>query len=200
MNPSQNNNVLLVCDLNVFVQAYLFNCGVLLEGRDYSFGQLLIHETVYNEILIWPKSNLKIKKFGLPLIQSMLKKCGELAVPTPIVPDAEKEKLFRRISKAEESLDTTERSQATSKADKMYLAIAIKSKGNIATHEASLRSITKKTIGENHLFSLGRMIEDRNRHGLLKKQDILDGIANLKHYNENLMKEDQQIVQKLLAA
>lgn len=200
MNPSQSNNVLLVCDLNVFVQAYLFNCAVLLEGPDYTFGQLLIHETVYNEILIWPKSTLKVKKFTLPVIESMIKKCGELAVQAPEVPDAEREKLFRRISRAEDSLEPTERSQATSKADKMYLAIAIKSKGNIATHEASLRSITKKTIGENHLFSLGRMIEDREKHGLLKKQDILDGIANLNHYSENLMKEDHQIVQKLLAA
>jgi tellurite resistance protein len=200
MSPSQSNEVLLVCDLNVFVQAYLFNCRTLLEGPDYSFGKLLIHQTVLDEIQSWSKSSLKIRKFTLPIIQSMISKCASLAVSTPNLSDDEKNKYFRRISRTEDTLGASEKSQATSSSDKMYLALAIKSNGNIATHETSLRSITKKSIGEGRLFSVGRMIEDRKKQGLLTKQDIQDGILNLSHYNECLMNEDNRVVNAILNA
>lgn len=200
MTPNQNNKVLLVCDLNVFVQAYIFNSPILLEGKDYTFGKLLIHETVLNELRNWESSKLKIKKFTLPVIQSMITKCASLSVATPKLTDDERVKFFRRISRTEENLEYSEKSEVTSSPDKMYLSLAMKSSGNIATHETSLRSITKKTIGEPRLFSIGRMIEDRNKQSLLDKQQIIDGKDNLSYYGEFLMREDQHLVDSILAA
>lgn len=197
---TNQNNILLVCDLNVFVQAYLFNCAAIVEGPSYSFGKLLIHETVLKEIAVWKNSSLKIRKFTLPVIESMIEKCASLSVTDPVLSNPEKEKYFRWINRAEESLSAAEKSETTSSSDKMYLSIAMKSSGNIATHESSLRSITKKTIGEPRLFSLGKMIEDRKNQGLLTKENILDGIANLSQFNENLMSEDKKLVEDILKA
>lgn len=201
MTAPQTKKLLLICDLNVFVQAYLFSSEILLEGQPYSFGEILIHETVFDEISIWPKSQLKLKKFTAPVIDSMIRKCAELMESDPVLSPEEKVKYFRWITKTEDMLGDSEKSKSTSNPDKIYLSLAMKSKGNIATHEASLRSITKKTIGESKLFSVGKMIQDRtNNHLIADKQVLLDGLANLAEYDEKLMADDKKIVDGLISS
>jgi hypothetical protein len=183
------------------VQAYFFNCSLLLEGDAYTFGKLVIHETVLNEIKKWQNSSLKIKRFTLPIIISMIAKCTQLVVSTPQLPQPERDKYFRWISRAEEELDDSDKSETTTFADKMYLALAFKCKGNIATHETSLRSITRKTIGNERLFSVGKMIEDRRISGFITDKNILlDGLSNLEQFDEKLMRDDKQLVIKIIAS
>lgn len=188
MTTPGSSEVFLICDLNVFVLAYLFDSKIMLEGPSYSFGKLYVHKTVFDELLKWETSTAKKSKFGIELIRSMIEKCSDLMIENPVLADAEREKFFRRIGKVEQQLQPDQKSSDTSDPDKMYLAVTLKLNANLATQERTLRSISKKVIGENRLFSFDEMIIDRCKNNLFDKSKVQDGLSNLSHFDENFIK------------
>jgi rRNA-processing protein FCF1 len=194
MTEVSEEEVLLICDLNIFVMAYIFDSTILLGDKPYTFGKILIHQTVLDELEIWLRSGSKKKKFGELFIKSMIDKCCDLVVEEPVLADVEKTKYFGRIARAEKALSTDQKSSDTSAPDKMYLSIAIKLNANLATQERTLRNISKKAIGEKRLFSFSDMIIDRFKQQSISKDDVLNGFKNLDHYNEHLISGNKQKV------
>ncbi|MBF0361960.1 MAG: hypothetical protein HQK49_13170 [Oligoflexia bacterium] len=196
MIPQNDKEVLLICDLNVFVMAYIFDSSSMLSELPYLFGKIFIHQTVYDELSKWQKSVAKKKKFGEGLINSMLEKCGAMVISEPILAEQEKTKYFHRILLLEKVLEDDEKSADTSSSDKTYLALAIKTKANLATQEKTLRNVSRKVLGEKRVFDFSDMIIDKFHQGQLDKQKVEDGLKNLAHYEENFVKGTRQNIFK----
>lgn len=188
MTPPSDKEIVLICDLNVFVMAYIFDSSKMLNEESYSFGKAYIHQTVYDELSEWIHSSAKKKKFGIGLIESMLQKCGDMVMTKPVLAEEEKQKYFRRIARAEEALEENEKSADTSSADKTYLAIAHKINANLATQERTLSNAGRKVIGQKRIFNFSDMIIDRFKATKINKQQVEDGLQNLAYYEEHFVK------------
>lgn len=164
----------------------------MLEGDDYSFGKIYVHQTVLAEISEWEYSGAKKNKFGLGVIKSMITKCEELVLDGPTLADEEKNKIFRRISRVEQQLADEQKSSDTSEPDKMYLAVAHKLRANLATQERTLRSVSKKVIGEDRLFSFADMIIDRCEQKLIDKKKVEEGVDNLAYFDESFIRGNKK--------
>jgi len=198
MTKNSNDEILLVCDLNIFIMAYLFHSAIMLSSVPYQFGKIFIHQTVYDELSEWMRSSAKISKFGSALIQSMLDKCAELSIEKPILADKEEQKYFSRISRVERALSVEQISTDTSRPDKMYLTLAMKLGANLATQERTLRNISIKTIGEKRLFSFFDMVVDRYKSNHLSKVEIEESLDNLKFYDENFISGNRKLINELI--
>lgn len=192
MKDSGTDSSFLICDINVFVMAYIFNIKIMFESGPYSFGEVFIHETVYDELKRWPNSTAKKRKFGEQILNSMLTMCEKLVQVVSKLADSEKDKLFRRIERTESLLPEHKKSSDTSIEDKMYLVLAVKLKSNLATQEKTLRNLGQIILSPDKIFSFEEMIIDKFKQGKCKKEDIVDGLKNLAQYGENLRKEFNQ--------
>lgn len=193
MTQKSSEEVLLICDLNIFVMAYLFNPSKMLNDNPYTFGKIFIHQTVLDELSLWLTSGAKKKKFGTALITSMIQKCGEMVVEKPILAEQEEKKFFSRIRRIELALSDGERSTDTSRPDKMYLSLAMKLSANIATQEKTLRSISQKTIGSKRsVVSFTDMLLDRFKDKKIEPEEIRAGLDNLNHYDEGFIRGNKK--------
>ncbi len=198
MTKASNEDLLLICDLNVFVMAYIFDSTTMLSDTPYSFGKVFIHQTVYDELALWITSEAKKKKFGIELIKTMLELCGRMVIDKPVLAEQEEQKLFSRITRVERALSAEQVSSDTSRSDKTYLSLAMKLSANLVTQEKTLRNISLKTIGEKRLFSFTDMIADRFNSGGISKEKVEEGLSNLKHYEENLLSGGEKAIISLI--
>ena len=99
MTQKTSDQLLLICNLNVFVMAYIFDPQVMLEGGEYSFGKIYVHLTVLDELCEWEYSEAKKTKFTPSVIKSMINKCVALKIDGPLLAEEEKNKIFRRMDR-----------------------------------------------------------------------------------------------------
>lgn len=203
--PSAENNTtkddpekLVICDTNVVMMMTLFKPSIMFD-HSYSFGKVVIHQLVIDELASWLEGNtLKKRKFGEHLIQDALSKSEARAEPLKGLAPAEMQKSVRYLSVLESKLGMNEKGTDTSDTDKEILSITRKNKAALATQELTMRSLAQKTLPGDKLKSFEDMVIELFKSGKLSKQDIQDGLDNLHRYNENLRTEAKQSVLDLI--
>jgi hypothetical protein len=167
----------------------------IMFSATYSFGKLVVHQFVIEEIERWlrPESK-KYKKFGKGLIEDALGYCRGMEVKFRTPAEQERKKYHGIMSGIESRLSDNQKSASASTTDKDLLVFAKKNNAKLATQEVTLRSLSKGVIGEDMLLSFEDLVVDAFSQTLLTKDEVLSELDTLSRYNESLRADGKTVI------
>jgi rRNA-processing protein FCF1 len=162
----------------------------LMFSIQYSFGKIVVHQLVIDEIERWQRpGSKKYNKFGPGLLSDALGYCRACEIKFTEPAELERKKHHSIISAIENKIAEDEKSAPTSTADKDLLMLAKKHKAKLATQEQTLRTLSKRVIGAEMLLSFEDLIIDILEQKLMTKVEVLAGLETLARFNEKLRQE-----------
>jgi hypothetical protein len=185
---------IIICDSNVIIMMTIFKPSIMFSAT-YSFGKLVVHQLVIEEIERWlrPESK-KYKKFGKGLIEDALGYCRGMEVKFRTPAEQERKKYHGIMSGIESRLSDNQKSASASTTDKDLLVFAKKNNAKLATQEVTLRSLSKGVIGEDMLLSFEDLVVDAFSQTLLTKDEVLSELDTLSRYNESLRADGKTVI------
>ena len=194
---SQPNKKIVICDSNVIIMMAIFKPTIMFKKK-YSFGDLIVHQSVINEIERWQRSgSRKLAKFGEGLLKDALKYCYQFQGAIKEPAEAEKTKSFGIFSAIENRPSANQKGAPTSSTDKYLLLLAKKNDAKLATQEHTLQLLGARVLGKDGILSFEDLSIDLFAQGHMDKKIIEDGIDALQRMGESLRADGRR---KILAA
>lgn len=191
---------LLICDTNIVVKMTLFKQSKMFDA-EYSFGEVEIHESVLAEIRRWiDHEGKKARKFGAQLLEDAINRASDHTGRLRGLDPAEMRRSFKALSAMEAALEPHEIGSATSRTDKELLTLAWKNRANLATEERTMRSLGKRSLGKDRVFSFANLVVDLLQIGGISRGEVETGLDTLARYDERLPREEENEIRGAMGA